>query len=67
MSKTKLRRSLPTDPDALLDTFTLSQLFGVDRATICRWIREGQLPAISTPGRHYRVRAQVAWDALTNT
>lgn len=43
--------------DRFLTTGEVAQYCQVSPVTIFRWIREGKLPAHSTPGGHYRVRA----------
>lgn len=35
-------------------------MFCVSRDTIVKWIKEGQLPAILTPGGHYRILTEEA-------
>ena len=47
----------------LMTTSQVADRFNVDRHTVTRWIRLGQLPAIRTPGGTYRVRC-VDVDAL---
>ena len=44
--------------DELLTTAQVAARFNVDRHTVTRWIRLGQLPAVKTPGGTYRVRRQ---------
>ncbi len=40
----------------LLKVSEVASRFGVTKKTVTRWIREGKLPAIVTPGgKHYRV------------
>lgn len=43
--------------DRFLTTGEVAQYCQVSPVTIFRWIKEGKLPAHSTPGGHYRVRA----------
>ncbi len=40
----------------MLTTTQAAELLNVDRATIARWIRHGQLAAIKLPSGQYRVR-----------
>ena len=35
----------------------VARLFGVSVSTVTRWARTGLLPAVRTPGGHYRFRA----------
>jgi excisionase family DNA binding protein len=36
----------------------VAKLFGVSVSTVTRWARTGLLPAVRTPGGHYRFRAE---------
>lgn len=36
----------------------VAKLFGVSVSTVTRWARMGLLPAVRTPGGHYRFRAE---------
>jgi excisionase family DNA binding protein len=46
----------------LLGTEQVAQMLGRTRATICRWAREGKLPAISMPDGHaFRAEDIEAW------
>jgi excisionase family DNA binding protein len=38
----------------------VATLFGVSASTVTRWARTGLLPAVRTPGGHYRYRAEDA-------
>lgn len=40
----------------MLTTTQVAELLNVDRATVARWIRLGQLPAVRLPSGQYRVR-----------
>ena len=44
------------DSTDLLTTSQAAALLKVDRATIARWVRLGQLPAIRLPSGHWRIR-----------
>lgn len=33
----------------------VAEVFGVDRKTVSRWARSGKLPAVRTPGGHWRI------------
>lgn len=44
------------DKSDMLTTSQAAELLNVDRATIARWVRLGQLPAIRLPSGHWRVR-----------
>jgi excisionase family DNA binding protein len=41
----------------LLSRGTVARLFGVSASTVTRWAQRGLLPAVRTPGGHYRFRA----------
>jgi len=36
----------------------VARLFGVSASTVTRWARTGVLPAVRTPGGHYRFRSE---------
>ena len=40
---------------AQLTVTQVAQMVGVNPATVRRWITAGKLPALCTPGGHYRV------------
>ena len=40
-----------------LKTTQVAKLLGVSRDVIVKWINQGDLPAITTPGGHFRVLA----------
>lgn len=40
----------------MLTTSQAAALLGVDRATVARWVRLGQLPAVRLPSGHWRIR-----------
>lgn len=42
--------------DDLMTTTEVAVRFKVDRHTVTRWIAHGLLPAIKTPGGHFRIR-----------
>ncbi len=44
------------DKSDMLTTTQAAELLNVDRATVARWIRLGQLRAIRLPSGQYRVR-----------
>jgi excisionase family DNA binding protein len=46
---------MPDNADVLTTT-QAAALLNVDRATIARWVRLGQLPAIRLPSGHWRIR-----------
>lgn len=37
----------------------LADRWSANRKTVLNWIREGRLPAIKTPGGHYRISPEV--------
>jgi excisionase family DNA binding protein len=39
----------------LLTTATVAKEFGVTTQTVRRWIAEGKMKAVQTPGAHFRV------------
>jgi len=43
-------------PENLLTTGEVSALFRVDSKTVGRWVLEGKLTSIRTPGGHHRFR-----------
>jgi excisionase family DNA binding protein len=43
---------------AFLSRGEVARLFGVSVSTVTRWARTGLLPAVRTPGGHYRFRAE---------
>ncbi|MFH1762614.1 MAG: helix-turn-helix domain-containing protein [Gemmatimonadota bacterium] len=43
----------------LLSTGEVARLCGVSRDAVLKWIRKGKLPAIRTPGGHFRVPREV--------
>jgi excisionase family DNA binding protein len=42
--------------DQLLTTSQVAHLFGVDRSTVNRWVKQGRIRAINTPGGQCRYR-----------
>lgn len=42
---------------AFLSRGEVARLFGVSLSTVTRWARTGMIPALRTPGGHYRFRA----------
>jgi len=57
--KVKGHQRLPSrsSPD-FLSRSQVAQLFGVSASTVTRWARLGLLPALRTPGGHYRFPAE---------
>lgn len=53
-------------PDELLKLTEIARLMGVRRATVARWVRDGRLPAVQTPGGHWRVRSSEVDAMLKN-
>jgi len=43
---------------AFLSRGEVARLFGVSPSTVTRWARTGVLPAVRTPGGHYRFRSE---------
>jgi excisionase family DNA binding protein len=43
-------------PGELLTSSEVAKLMRVDRSTVLKWVRDGHLPAIRTPGRHVRIK-----------
>jgi len=41
----------------LLSRGTVARMFGVSASTVTRWAQRGLLPAVRTPGGHYRFPA----------
>lgn len=41
-----------------LKTTVVAKMLGVTRDTIVKWINQGDLPAIKTPGGHFRVLSE---------
>jgi excisionase family DNA binding protein len=50
------KRTLPRH--TLLTTGMIAETCGVDRTTVLRWINQGLLKALTTPGGHRRVRLE---------
>jgi excisionase family DNA binding protein len=46
-----------TGGSAFLSRGEVARLFGVSVSTVTRWARTGLVPAVRTPGGHYRFRA----------
>jgi len=44
------------DGSDMLTTTQAASMLGVDRATVARWVRLGQLPAVRLPSGHIRIR-----------
>jgi len=42
-----------------ITTGEAAALFGVDPDSVLRWIKSGEIPAIRTPGGHYRINRNV--------
>src|SRR5210317_2362282 len=42
-----------------LSTGEAAAIFDVDSDTVLRWIKTGEIPAIRTPGGHYRIHKNV--------
>ena len=42
-----------------LSTGEAAAIFNVDSDTVLRWIKSGEIPAIRTPGGHYRIHRNV--------
>ncbi len=43
---------------ALVRPSVLAKAWGIHPRTVTAWLRTGKLPAVKTPGEHYRVRAE---------
>ncbi len=50
-------KPLAQDDGAFLSRGEVARLFGVSLSTVTRWARTGLVPAVRTPGGHYRFRA----------
>lgn len=50
---------------AYVTTAAVAKRFAVDPATVRRWAADGRLPAVVTPGGHYRFRMEDV-EALLN-
>ncbi len=48
---------LAQDDGAFLSRGQVARLFGVSLSTVTRWARTGMIPALRTPGGHYRFRS----------
>jgi excisionase family DNA binding protein len=46
---------MPDESD-MLTTTQAAAMLGVDRATVARWVRLGQLAAVRLPSGHIRIR-----------
>jgi excisionase family DNA binding protein len=49
--------SPPSGEPEFLSRSQVARLFGVSVSTVTRWARTGLLPAVRTPGGHYRFHA----------
>jgi excisionase family DNA binding protein len=49
----------------LLTTRQVARRFGVDRSTVNRWVKQGRIPAINTPGGQCRYRQADIEQALS--
>jgi excisionase family DNA binding protein len=47
-----------SDEPGFLSRGQVARLFGVSVSTVTRWARVGLLPAVRTPGGHYRFPAE---------
>ena len=47
-----------TDKSDMLTTDQAARLLGVDRATVARWLRLGQLRGVRLPSGHWRIRRE---------
>ena len=52
------------DEKAFLTTTEAARLLEVDRRTVHRWIRLGQLPAMRLPSGVYKIRREVIEELL---
>ena len=48
---------LAHDDGVFLSRGEVARIFGVSLSTVTRWARTGMVPAVRTPGGHYRFRA----------
>jgi len=55
------------DLPRLFTTREASKLFGVGPESILRWIGQGQLQGIRTPGGHYRVSEEAIMNVLSTS
>ena len=51
------RNPSPRTTGAFLSRGEVARLFGVSLSTVTRWARTGMIPALRTPGGHYRFRS----------
>lgn len=49
---------IPRMSDELLTTVEVAQMLRVDRGTVTRWARLGQIPYVRLPGGGYRFRRE---------
>ena len=52
-------------PDALLRPDQVAKMFNVSVRTVTYWAWTGRLPAVKTPGGHYRFRPVDVYPRLT--
>jgi excisionase family DNA binding protein len=61
-------RAVEGEPEpAFLSRGDVARLFGVSPSTVTRWARTGVLPAVRTPGGHYRFRFEDMRKATANS
>ena len=54
-----------SDERAFISRIDVAEMFGVSVSTVTRWAMKGLLPAIRTPGGHYRFPADAIHETVT--